>query len=1815
MNFKLNKIIQLIILLLLFNLSYSSNLFVLDEDEKTENYNEQNLILELKTNVTLKNYLQIKVEGQESETIPHIIEYCVTESSETRIQLSYNPTLVNYIWLTKNQVNEGKYIKITCPEECNYNLKLVNSESLIMEKDSEYNYYVSDNNQEMIFDFPIDSKNLNENSYITIWVIGVKEKKVELKGGVIKSQTLEDERYIYNLEISDNIKVTVKATKGDLISIGSRIINNGASTSPLLMNSPEIYGLLNSDEGQNKTCYPLNTGKFNFNDEDLVYISIKIYNDFGLVNFAYGESLVDEKIFIKTGYSNFRITAQYASILSFCVSIPSDYDNLDINKVIYGISMSYSYNQKFSSLIYTPQRLGEFYPRIIDGGNLVGYIGMPPNKESEMIEYNMITILGFPDMHFDICTTYPLCLYNTTSFNETKDPHNINSMSSYSVKYNETITAISPTQNILLVNCTEGLSKSRTIKQDESEINKKTCEFYTLIYTSLDKIKLIENQMFNQYILKDDIDRYTISFKHQKNLYKLFVDLMIFSGDVILKTDKDEKEVHKYQTANKIFYSINIAELKIDSIDFQVEAKTNSFYSIQYTLVRSNQKDSSYINYVPTGINYLVTIDPFDKSDFSFLMKKILNFDNVRVNDEHPYLVNFYSLNCQLSLKKMYNNGEKDVEEPLVTKDYYFSQDIVDTSDIRYKQERYTYEAAILTMEQGTYNKKMCMLYASSIELEREGKSVERQILVSENVIQKVIFEKGNIVMKYLYVIPNKGNDIGIRFILNDKALYSVDFYLDRNLTDKLEISSNQQETIEKAKLERHCPENQPCPLIVEIKLLKSYSYTSPGLEIAIKSLGTIEKYPSYLIKNKLNSEYLSLNSPNYYYTDIGEAISGEIIINYYRGNGKIYGRIVKKDQKTPDLNPEWRGIFEFPKTVNGTLPYTTYLKRLQFTEEDTEQCNAGCYLLLTVENKVSSYLNISSRYFSYDILIKTKSEVIASLTPITSIPLDTYIIGNISPEELEDSKTFYKFYISYDTDKVVFDFQSEYASFYVNLYINDHFLYPNKDDCHWEFKSTGNPHLFELGKNEILELAKRRELIDKNSKSIEGLSLIIGISAEETDSIFTTIYSFKVHLSVKQELNIYDVYSDQQTLCNSVENDKGKYSCLYVVRYDNYDSFYHLLIHPIFEDQSVDFSMYADFINEDFYDLNDFNKLKDSIPNEKSNFTTDKMKYDFLLIDLKVNEDSYVYVNVETDKPTLVKLLTTFSTYDYTSSPNPSTPQLYINSLDEMRFKFNPNDELMINLVSLNGTALVYWEDEKEKNVIHKLRGRDDRLSITTPHAREGDQLNTLVIKNLNPSMIFYSVSGFIFYTTFYLRSTQINFDQLSFGKSFNLNYRETDFPIYIYSKLNNTNKDVNAFMTIYSLESDDGEIDEEEELQIMAWVLKDSSIFDIKRKKDLAPKTKDGIKGIYDPAKRVCLISLKKEDMERYDIGENEIPNLVIQIDKNTDSTMARKYSRISLEGTVIQDDSLIPITEKVYQHGKLKQGTKQIMYKLRTDKKQPITSILFSSNSDKLDFKVSRDKDNKNLIKYEIKKSNGRIMVSFNSEPEKYNFIYLTIFQKDDKEVINDRLTNYVFKYINVNDTKYIYDYEVSSMDIQYSRNNENIEHNIKIEAIKCESCNVKYFVHFISRVELVEGETFDNIAVTESKGIVKEFENEKKDTNGKITFEITGIKMDFAYIQIIAHITEGPINEFISYKSIFFEQEKSNENENTDKNKDTKSRSLAIALTVVGVVCGIIIISLVIMVIRFKIKNEDLMDKVKQTSFSEERNDNLLIDEKN
>jgi len=127
-------------------------------------------------------------------------------------------------------------------------------------------------------------------------------------------------------------------------------------------------------------------------------------------------------------------------------------------------------------------------------------------------------------------------------------------------------------------------------------------------------------------------------------------------------------------------------------------------------------------------------------------------------------------------------------------------------------------------------------------------------------------------------------NDLAIKFIPNARAEYTVNFYIKNENIRQIKVGTKQQEIIESSLYSKSCIQNEECTLIVEIKLNENNVQNIHfELETTIKSISIKEKYPSYLIKNKINREYLNYKSPNYYFTDIGQKISGEIIINYYR--------------------------------------------------------------------------------------------------------------------------------------------------------------------------------------------------------------------------------------------------------------------------------------------------------------------------------------------------------------------------------------------------------------------------------------------------------------------------------------------------------------------------------------------------------------------------------------------------------------------------------------------------------------------------------------------------------------------------------------------------------------------------------------------------------------------------------------------------------------------------------------------------------------------------------------------------------------------
>jgi hypothetical protein len=47
----------------------------------------------------------------------------------------------------------------------------------------------------------------------------------------------------------------------------------------------------------------------------------------------------------------------------------------------------------------------------------------------------------------------------------------------------------------------------------------------------------------------------------------------------------------------------------------------------------------------------------------------------------------------------------------------------------------------------------------------------------------------------------------------------------------------------------------------------------------------------------------------------LGEGEEGDVIVNYRRGSGILYGKIVRKNAAEPEKDANWREMYKFPST------------------------------------------------------------------------------------------------------------------------------------------------------------------------------------------------------------------------------------------------------------------------------------------------------------------------------------------------------------------------------------------------------------------------------------------------------------------------------------------------------------------------------------------------------------------------------------------------------------------------------------------------------------------------------------------------------------------------------------------------------------------------------------------------------------------------------------------------------------------------------------------------------------------------------------
>ena len=545
------------------------------------------------------SYLKIRVEangGESGENINHIISYYADNSFNERKQLAQSLTNKTVMWLNSEQTKNNFYIRIECSKKtCSYDIYLDKTEVAELELNTQYTYYVTEENKHMEFALlKGHNSNLGENPHVAVSVRGGKKVEAFLDGG---KNEHKDTYYKVKYEnyIKEDYYLTIDGEVGDLINVGLILYyycnSNNCESDFEFQNGEEFSSYLDSAYSE----------IFRVSDEEEMNIGYfyEINN-----KFLSGKIIKNNNyLAIKTYEDSIDYTMQYVA--------DTAYDGQGNNK-------------------YSPLLDGIYNIKQIDQGTTIGLIPMKPRDGFEFLTYEVFPIAGDISVSIYECDNYPLCHLNDIDKTKLKK---IDNYQSYYYVFNaqefKNISPIDNKQKMLLITCEEGLMISyidaRVICS--TIINMKTNN------------KLINNTAFNyalppyqRFIRKDNVDRYFI--RGTDDPIHLYIEKV--SGEITVNVNNNiVSENFKIIKAN-------------EDIEITITAKKNSIYSIN-----NNYHSQENFNFF-IGFNYMIKLEK-GKSITLNGIEKLDNYIHNGLNHNYQYFFKISPLNCDVSLKSYTN--------------------------------------------------------------------------------------------------------------------------------------------------------------------------------------------------------------------------------------------------------------------------------------------------------------------------------------------------------------------------------------------------------------------------------------------------------------------------------------------------------------------------------------------------------------------------------------------------------------------------------------------------------------------------------------------------------------------------------------------------------------------------------------------------------------------------------------------------------------------------------------------------------------------------------------------------------------------------------------------------------------------------------------------------------------------------------------------------------------------------------------------------------------------------------------------------------
>ena len=1459
------------------------------------------------------------------------------------------------------------------------------------------------------------------------------------------------------------------------------------------------------------------------------------------------------------------------------------------------------------SYMTPPMITGQNYRHMLQKNKATYFSPTLLSSENQRFSFSLFNRKGIVEMYVAKCDNYPNCGFDMSKTENMELVRNTGKMSVYDREINKTIEAFDKEKIVMVVKCV-----------DDGNDEEGYCEFDTSVNQKSKNITLVQGENFAKYAIPKEEGTFQIQFNKAFKLLSVGVEIMIHTGEVLFEgsavgeSGDSDFTVTKYNLANKVFINFDLKRELIETIYVNFHAIKYSFFTIKYVYNLASEIAPYSNEVIFAGESYMVSMDP----NSAPLM---IQFINDRYKAKNRYLTNFFSLNCEFKVKR--NKTEGLTEIPFADG---YAQDIIGEDQGKfYETEYYNYEVSIEKVEQSNYNKKMCMLYVIGNQLVDSHFST--RTIIGNNVNQQIIFNDDFRYIRFLYPIPDIKVDLIVYANVIDKGYYYINIAIDSedNQIFREMISKSTPFYLDAKEYSKNCTANTFCNIIIEIDFyneIPSLPKTNHMIEITVreptqmKQESSYIRVPSYVQKGIAKKDFTTGDGYYYLYTDLGANDQGDITINFFRDYGEVYGRIVKKDVRDIDGEIEWMDMYRLPshEWEGDGLKYNKYLKKYHIDAEDTQDCNGGCYLILGIIISQIGEWAEKWKFYTFSIITEINQQSYGESTdvPITTIQVDEFIIGNVDISKSVKISQFYQVWLPRDSSQISFDWQSELAGLYINI---DDTL-PTKANADFTLLPDGKDCVLTIERYQILDLAKKKGINLPYAFSIEDVKLTIGIWTDKTDTGDTELYSLRIHEAndMTFDLDIHEVNTDQKILCKPRDIGDGYYTCLFMVTFDDQDveQNMNLLVYAASTNKGDQAEIYADFIKSSYYTGFDTDQLRVSIPGDMAKYNSIKDLTNYFYIKLgQEQKDKYFYVNVITHSDEDIMMVSSLNSYDEDTPnlqifyPNARTEQIVQvkNDKESVILEFSSNSSLVVNIENLGGEADVRWEEDA--NIVHYLRGKGDRLTLTT-----STDYKRLIVKKLKSDKPIEGADpGFVFLVDFYTRNPSKNFDEIVYGNSIEMAYRDTDLPLFLYCKAIDYKNDINVALTFRDSHIDTHGEYKSSPIIAKAFLDKRNTIYSAKLNPEFTPSERNKFDGIYDAAIKTAQMFLPDIDInQRIKIKPEDYPTLLVYIAKNPEYE-EKKYQTFNVEAQLFRTNSLVIPVEKVYNYGKYN-GMLPQYYRLRNDKKG-IMKIVLSFNSDVLSYSIGDIGGRDNTYENTTLVGKGKTLITI--KPGDNDFVFLNIF----KTTYDDPFTaiqNYAFKYINVAKEEEFYDYEIYGKDptIQYTEGKDGNKINsitVTFNRIDLDydKANVTYFLKVADSRFYIPKENFTTVAVTETPYYAI-YQRNPSANNNKITLSATGDFTNWCYIQVVAQIQANKVLEYVAYNGIYTEKnspvvkptEKPSDEEEESDSSDNTGLLIGISVTL-----AILIVGLAVVVFYFQRKNKSLINQVKHVSFQQ------------